>query len=158
MSRVKSLINAIDEPMRYERIGEVIGILRNRIMRQLHEDLEHLAEIMLDYDDCFISFLEILSYSGLDEIKRHERNELIRFAKQICDYLDIRITGNDYNLANLIQFIDENLLDDVDFEFCIATNGFYEIMLSDSYHGSDVASSLVMAARYNAKIIVDRNK
>ena len=70
MSRVKSLIDAVDEPMRYERVGDVIGTLRNRITRQLHEDLEHLADLMLDYDDSFIAFFEILLYSGLDERKR----------------------------------------------------------------------------------------
>lgn len=156
MSRVKSLINAVDEPMRYERVGEVIGTLRNRIMRQLHEDLDHFAELMLDYDDGFIEFFEILLYSGLDERKRLERRELVRFCSQICSYLDIRVTGNDYNIDNLVRFVDEILLDDVDFIFDIADNNLYEIRLSDAYHNEDTVLLIVESAKYNANVLLDR--
>jgi hypothetical protein len=158
MSRIKSLIDAVDEPMRYERVGEVIGTLRNRIMRQLHEDLEHLADLMLDYDDSFIAFFEILLYSGLDERKRLERREMIRFCSQICSHLDIRVTGNDYNIDNLVKFVDEVLLDDVDFIFDIANNDFYEIRLSDAYHNEDTVLLLVEAVKYNANLLLDKKK
>ena len=158
MSRVKSLIDAVDEPMRYERVDEVIGTLRNRIMRQLHEDLEHLADLMLDYDDSFIAFFEILLYSGLDERKRLERRELVRFCSQICTHYDIRVTGNDYNIDNLVKFVDEVLLDDVDFIFDIANDDFYEIRLSDAYHNEDTVLLLVEAVRYNANLLLDKKK
>jgi hypothetical protein len=158
MNKLFEALNNEYKPTEHERIGTVVGLLRNRTINRLRDDLAILAELMLDYDEVFIEFFEILLYSGLDDLKSAERKELIRFCAQICNYRDIRITGNDYNMDNLVYFVQEFLLDDVDFVFDIASNDLYELRLSDSYHNGDVTPMLVESAKYNAQVIVDRNK
>jgi hypothetical protein len=83
---------------------------------------------------------------------------MIRFCSQICSHIDIRVTGNDYNINNLVKFVDEVLLDDVDFIFDIANDDFYEIRLSDAYHNEDTVLLLVEAVKYNANLLLDKKK